>query len=486
MSLFTHEARQFKFDVLKEVASRGFQGNISETIVDEIAIKLIPGTKANFRCCVYKEREIIRERARLALGKNPNIIRKDSDNPKQIVHVLEAACDGCSIHKITVTGNCRKCMAKSCVASCKFDAIKMGIHQAYIDYDKCKSCGACAKACPFNAIVQSERPCIRSCALNAVSMDENNFAVIDESKCTNCGACQAGCPFGAIEDKSMMVDVINDLNAKKNVIAIVAPAIQGQMGGDMAQIKQAIRLLGFSDVLEAAIGADAVARFEKNELLKHIEEGVKLTTSCCPAFVNMAKMHFPEVFEKNVSHVVSPMEAIARLMHKLHPEAKIAFIGPCVAKKQESMEAFSVVDYVLTFEELAAMLIVKDIDASQVEPDENDIASAHGRGFAIGGGVSKAVARAIAEDNDNVTIQAKYADGAAECKMNLLLMKLGKFNEDILEGMACPGGCVCGPASLENSTLVKQRMAKENASIQDKTIHSTLESYDFSGVDFHR
>ena len=180
MSLFTHEARQFKFDVLREVARRSFEGKINEDTVDEIATFLIPTNHADFRCCVYKEREIIRERTRLALGKKPNTIRKDNYSPKQIVHVLEAACDGCSIHKIMVTDNCRKCMAKSCQAFCKFDAMKMGSDKAYIDYDKCKSCGACVKACPFNAIVQSERPCVRSCPVNAISMDENDLCVINE------------------------------------------------------------------------------------------------------------------------------------------------------------------------------------------------------------------------------------------------------------------------------------------------------------------
>lgn len=486
MSLFSHEARQFKFDVLREVAKRGFSGKLDISAVDEIAVTLIPTNHANFRCCVYKEREVIRERCRMALGLKPNLIRKDSTSPRQIVHVLEAACDGCSIHKITVTDNCRKCMAKACMASCKFDAMHMGSERAYIDYSKCKECGACAKACPYSAIVQSERPCIRSCPVNALSMDEDGLAVIDESKCINCGACQAGCPFGAIEDMSQMVPVIEALNSDEKVFAIIAPAIQGQLdSATLPQIKQAIREVGFEDVFEAAIGADAVAKYEKDVILKHKEEGVKVTTSCCPAFVNMARIHFPEVYAKNVSTVVSPMEAIARYIKK-YMNGKVVFIGPCVAKKQEAMEDFSVVDYVLTFEEIAAMMVAKGIYPTAVQPKEEDTASAHGRGFAVGGGVSKAVFEAAKEEGDDVTITAKYADGAAECKVQLLLMKLGKYNEDILEGMCCPGGCVCGPATIESPMVVKKRMTLENNAIKEKTIQSTLQEFDFSDIDLHR
>ena len=486
MSLFTHEARQLKFDVLREVSKRKFEGKIDEDTIDEIANLLIPTNKAKFRCCVYKEREIIRERTRLALGKKPNIVRQDYSSPRQILHVLEAACDGCSIHKITVTDNCRKCMAKSCQAACKFGAIKMGSQRAYIDYDLCKSCGACAKACPFNAIVQSERPCVRSCPVNAISMDENDLCMIDETKCISCGACQAGCPFGAIEDISFMTKVIEALNKGEKLAAIVAPSIQGQMGdATLPQILTAIRRLGFVEVVEAAIAADVVADIESKEILHHKQEGIKVTTSCCPAFVNMARIHFPTVYENNVSKVVSPMEAMARYLKSKDENLKVVFIGPCVAKKQEAMNDWSQTDYVLTFEEIAAMIISRGFAASHIDATLDDQASVHGKNFAIGGGVSKAVVQSLKE-NGLETVTAKYADGVAECKMNLLLMKLGKFKEDVLEGMACVGGCCNGPAGIEPPSVVKQMMAKENEDLKDKTIQSTLERVDFSKIDMHR
>lgn len=481
MSLFDHEARQFKFDVLREVSKRTFSGTLNEDTCDVLANILIPTQKADFRCCVYKEREIIRQRTRMAMGKAP--VPVENDNPKQIVRVIEAACDGCNIHKILVTDNCRKCMAKSCLASCRFDALKMGPDKAYIDYDKCKECGACANACPFNAIVETQRPCRKSCPVDAISFDENQIAVIDESKCINCGQCQAKCPFGAIEDMSWMVNVIEDLKAGTPMYAIFAPAIQGQFeDATLPQIKAGIRALGFEEVYEAALGADAVAWYEKEDAKKHKEEGVKITTSCCPAFVNMARLHFPTVYNANVSHMVSPMVAMGRYLKKHHPDHKVVFIGPCVAKKQEMQD--SEIDYCLTFEELAAMLVSQHIAVDSLESEPKDEASMHARNFAIGGGVSKAVVQALQENNDEA-VTAIYADGAAECKKQLLMMKVNRFNADVLEGMCCVGGCVNGPATIENPAKTKARMTKENAAIKDKTIASTLETFDFSDIDLH-
>ncbi len=482
MSLFEHEARQFKFDVLREVSHRSFEGKLNESVIDELAYLLIPGKRAEYRCCVYKEREIIRQRTRMAMGLAPT--PEEQEHPRQIVRVIEAACDGCNIHKILVTDNCRKCMAKSCMSACKFDAMKMGSDHAYVDYDKCKECGACVNACPFNAIVETMRPCRASCPVDAISMDENGLAQIDEEKCINCGACQAKCPFGAIEDMSWMVKVIEELRANTKMFAIFAPAAQGQFDeATLPQIKQAIRELGFEEAYEAAIGADAVAWYEREDALVHKSNGAKITTSCCPAFVNLARQHFPTVYENNVSHMVSPMVAIGRYLKHHYPDHKLVFIGPCVAKKQEVQD--SCIDYCLTFEELAAMLVSRHISIEDVVPRESDIASSYGRNFAVGGGVSKAMLQALKENSEE-EVSAEYADGSEACKKALLLMKVGRFQSDVLEGMACKGGCICGPASIENAPKIKQRMAKENREISDKTIASTFGTFDFRDIDLHK
>ena len=483
MGLFKHDARVIKFDVLRKAADLAYAGELTEEKMNAYYKDLIPGTKANYRCCVYKEREILRQRGRLVRGLMANDVEKN--NPKQIVQVIEAACDGCTIRKILVTDNCRKCMAKSCMASCNFGAISMGENRAVIDYDKCKECGACARNCPYHAIVVTERPCKSACPVDAIAWNEDNIAVIDETKCINCGRCVAACPFGAIEDISWIVPVIDDIREGKKLIAMVAPSIQGQFEGvTLDQIKKGIIELGFADCVEVALGADAVAKREYEELKKHKEAGVPMTTSCCPAFVNMAKIHFPTVYEKNVSTMVSPMMARAAMIKDEDPDAEIVFIGPCLAKKQEAMEEHTNVDYVLTFEELAAMFISRHIYLKDYTTDDTTWeASVHGRNFAQGGGVSKAVVEAAKEAGEE-GITSYYADGAMECKKQLLLMKVGRFNFDILEGMCCDGGCINGPCGISDAADVRKRMNQENIN-KKETINEVLDKVNFENRDLH-
>ena len=483
MGLFKHDARVIKFDVLRKAADLAYAGELTEEKMNAYYKDLIPGTKANYRCCVYKEREILRQRGRLVRGLMANDVEKN--NPKQIVQVIEAACDGCTIRKILVTDNCRKCMAKSCMASCNFGAISMGENRAVIDYDKCKECGACARNCPYHAIVVTERPCKSACPVDAIAWNEDNIAVIDETKCINCGRCVAACPFGAIEDISWIVPVIDDIREGKKLIAMVAPSIQGQFEGvTLDQIKKGIIELGFADCVEVALGADAVAKKEYEELKKHKEAGVPMTTSCCPAFVNMAKIHFPSVYEKNVSTMVSPMMARAAMIKDEDPDAEIVFIGPCLAKKQEAMEEHTNVDYVLTFEELAAMFISRHIYLKDYTTDDTTWeASVHGRNFAQGGGVSKAVVEAAKEAGEE-GITSYYADGAMECKKQLLLMKVGRCSFDILEGMCCDGGCINGPCGISDAADVRKRMNQENIN-KKETINEVLDKVNFENRDLH-
>ena len=173
-----------KHDLLYRIAKLAFEGNYEEK-KDQIPYQMIPGPQAQFRCCIYKEREVLRQRIRLAEGKNP--IESDSTN---VVQIIPAACEGCPITRYVVTDNCQKCMGKACQNSCSFGAITIGKNRAYIDRDLCRECGKCAQACPYNAIADLVRPCRKSCPVDAIIMDEETgIAVIDESKCIQCGAC---------------------------------------------------------------------------------------------------------------------------------------------------------------------------------------------------------------------------------------------------------------------------------------------------------
>lgn len=441
---------QIKHEVLKTTATYAFAGKLY-TDFENIPFELIKGIKPNFRCCVYREREIIRQRVRMAMGKLPmDVLYTDAD-PSQVVHVIPCACEGCPITKITVTQNCQGCLAKKCAKACPFGAITTTPKGAVIDQEKCRKCGKCVAACPYNAIVEIERPCKRSCPVKAISMDENDIATIDPSKCVNCGACVVGCPFGAISDVSMMTSVIDALlNDTKRVVALIAPAIEGQFGSaTLPQIKRAIHRLGFSEVVEVALGADMVAYHEAQELLEHKEKGQAMTSSCCPAFVNMVRKHFPELLPF-VSNTVSPMVAAERYVRSKCPDVVTVFIGPCIAKKNEVMGSYiQEMDYAITFEELYAMLCAQGIAADEevTAPEE---ATKYGKGFALSGGVTGAVSRVMEEKGyDPQQIEAMPCNGAEECRKALLLLKAGKLKADFIEGMFCTGGCMGGPANLQ-------------------------------------
>lgn len=459
MSLFENEARQYKFDVLREVAKRSFKQDLDLEVCDELADLFISGKRGNERCCIYKEKQIIRERTKLALGLNA---MSDSNYSKnQFVQVMEAACDGCSIQKIRITDNCRKCVTKSCLHSCRFDAITIGEHRAQIDYRKCKECSACVRSCSYNAIVESSRPCMQSCSINAISMDEYQIAKIAEEKCLNCGACMKACPFGAIEDRSMIVDVIKLLKSEQPVQAIVAPSIQGQYdNATLLQIMQALTQLGFETVVEAALGADVVAYCEQADFVEHFNKKEPMTTSCCPAFVKMAKVHYPKAYEKHVSHLVSPMVAMHRYLKQLNPNVKTVFIGPCIAKKEEALNYG--LDAVLTFEELAALLCAKHIWPEQLSELAHIDASTIGRNFAIGGGVSKAVETLLSDEVLSRKPNIYFADGGHDCKKQLILLQANRQPNDLIEGMVCEGGCINGPARMSEVKKAKALMQQEN------------------------
>ena len=228
---------RIKHDVLEEVARQTFEGEL-ETHKDDIPLKMIPGPQAQFRCCIYKEREIIRQRVRLAEGKAPGL--KDDGN---VIQVISSACEDCPISSYTVTENCQNCLGKACINACKFGAIEIGQFRSHIDASKCKECGKCAQACPYNAIAHLKRPCKFSCPVDAISYDENGISVIDDEKCIRCGRCIHSCPFGAIGTKSDIVPVINALKSDKKVYIMAAPAVEGQFGPEitMASWKTAMK-----------------------------------------------------------------------------------------------------------------------------------------------------------------------------------------------------------------------------------------------------
>ena len=131
--------------------------------------------------------------------------------------------------------------------------------------------------------------------MDAITYDERGISVIDDEKCIRCGHCIHRCPFGAIGSKSFIVQVIEALKSKHPVYAMVAPATEGMFGKGitMNSWKKAMKEVGFTDLVEVGLGGDMTAAYEAQEWAEAYKEGKKMTTSCCPAFVNMIKKHFP-------------------------------------------------------------------------------------------------------------------------------------------------------------------------------------------------
>jgi len=473
-----------KQEVLYEVAKLAFTDEL-EAKKEALPYALIPGPQANFRCCVYKEREIIRQRIRLAEGKSPSA---NSDN-KNIVQVINSACEGCPITRFVVTDNCQKCMSKRCQSSCNFGAITMLRDRAYIDSNLCKECGKCSQACPYNAIADLMRPCKRSCPVDAITMDENNIVVINEEKCINCGACIKDCPFGAISDRSFMVDVIRLMQqAGTPVYAMLAPAWEGQFGSHVSvgSMAESLKELGFDGMYEVALGADLVAASEAEEWADAHEEGKKMTTSCCPAFVKMIRKHFPQL-ESNISTTVSPMTATARLIKAMDPGCICVFIGPCIAKKGEVLDTVSLngADYALTLDELSAMFRAKEIEPKTFGGHIQQ-GSIYGKKFCVSGGVTASVIQSLKESNEDTNLSVRACNGAVECKNALMLMKVGKLPEDFLEGMVCEGGCSNGPGSILTGRAANSNRDKLFAQADNREIHENLKSYDKYEFSMHR
>ncbi len=473
MRKYENQVQKIKSNVLIEVAKLAFNGTL-EAEAATIPYTVNPGPEEQYRCCIFHERAITGDRVQMAMGGNPHI--------PGIVEVLESACDQCPVNRYVITETCRGCIAHRCQNNCPVDAIQIQNNRAVIDYNKCVECGRCKESCPYNAIADVMRPCRRECPTNAIKIDHRKKAVIDYDLCINCGACVYQCPFGAIQEKSEIIPVIEHLNSgSQHVYAMVAPAFATQFDFvELGKVIHGIKRLGFRDVVEVALGADLVTKHEADELIKMKYHGKVLTSSCCPSFVDYISKQFPEL-RTHVSSTISPMMATARLIKAIDPEAVVVFIGPCISKKKEK-QLTDDTDFVLTFEELAALLDAREIELETLEPLPLNNASYYGRKFASSGGVTLSVENYLKEQGV-MDIETMVCDGISECDKALKLLKFNRLKADFIEGMACKGGCIKGPVTMHHGP--KDLKALDNyskLSIEDST-NKALRIFDTIHID---
>ncbi len=472
--LFDTAVQELKYKVLKELIC-AYDKGLDNSIYHDIPIKIMPGPKASLRCCVYKERAILQERLKLAMG-------GDKTN-KNVVEVIDIACDECPVNGVFVTPACRGCITHRCAEVCPKNAITIVDKRCVVDKEKCIECGKCTQACPYNAIILQKRPCVASCKANAISVNADKKAVINNDKCVGCGACVYQCPFGAIADKSYILDALDILkgsenNKKYKVYALIAPAIVAQFNyAKIEQVVSGMKQLGFFDVVETALGADMTLSEEAEELK---ERGV-LTSSCCPSFVKFVEINFPDL-KKYVSSTPSPMVMAARLLKTMDPTGKVIFVGPCTSKKFEfqSDAAKEFVDCVISFEELQAFLDARNIDVSTLPETVLDNASYYGRIFARSGGLSEGVA-ALAEKSGFKAAPIAMS-GLEECKKQLLMLKVGRSPYNFFEGMACEGGCVNGALCLHHGPKSLTDVNRYGAEAKEKTVENTVKLFKLAGA----
>ena len=469
--------------VFAEVAALAYEGG-DYARIEDIPYKIIPGEIASYRDSVFLERAIVGERLRLTMGlplRKANEHAPISDGiadsvieekyyEPPLVNIIKFACHSCPENKVMVTDACQGCLAHSCTNVCPKDAVQIKSGRSEIDQEKCIKCGKCIPECPYGAIVHLERPCAKACGMEAIRSDEYGRADIAYDKCVSCGMCLVNCPFGAIADKSQIFQSIQAMKSDVPVYAIVAPAVAGQFGPKLTpdKMKAAFRALGFKDIFEVAVGADLCTIAEAQEFVENVP-GVQpfMATSCCPAWFTMAKKLFPQL-GPYISMTLTPMVLTGRLVKKEFPNCKIAFVGPCAAKKLEASRTNirSDVDFVLTFEEVMGMFTAREIDFEQLpsEPFFTE-ASADGKGFAVSGGVAQAVVNAVKQLEPEREVKVQNAEGLKECRKMLALAKTGKLDGYLLEGMACPGGCVAGAGTQQpiNRSKIAVNNDKKNA-----------------------
>ena len=464
--------QEIRHRIFREVARMAYHTEWPvDKRIEELPYKIIPGEVGNFRNDVFLERAIVGERLRLAMGLSCRGAGEhaplsdhieEADKPETyynppLINVIKLACNACEEKRVYVTDGCQGCLAHPCVEVCPKNAIKLDRTngRSHIDPDACIKCGKCANVCSYNAIIIQERPCAAACGMDAITSDENGKANIDYDKCVSCGQCLVNCPFGAIADKSQVFQVIRAIQSGERVYAAVAPAFVGQFGPKVTpgKLRAAMRELGFADIFEVAVGADLCATQEALDFIEEVPEKLPfMATSCCPAWSMMAKKVFPD-HANCISMALTPMTLTARLIKRQFPQGKVVFIGPCAAKKLEAMrtDIRSDVDFVLTFEEMAGIFDAKHVDLENLEEDPNGVndASADGRNFAVAGGVAKSVVDVIHEKYPDKEIKVANAEGLKECRQLLKMATLGKYNGYLLEGMACPGGCVAGAGTMQ-------------------------------------
>ena len=214
-----NNANQMRTRILVKIVEKFLQGRFADA--DRIPLELRPKGGEVSRCCIYKDRAILKYRCMASMGFAPEDETDELTSLKEYgeralarsehavnkLSVITDACSGCIRSRYLVTDACRGCFAKPCQVNCPKQAITIVNGRSTIDPDKCISCGRCQEVCPYHAVIRVPIPCEEACPVGAISKDESGKEHIDPEKCILCGKCLQSCPFGAVVEMSQMVDL---------------------------------------------------------------------------------------------------------------------------------------------------------------------------------------------------------------------------------------------------------------------------------------
>ena len=288
---------------------------------------------------------------------------------------------------------------------------------------KCKDCYKCLRECPVKAIEV-----------------KNHQARIIESRCILCGRCTLICPQNAKIVHSSLSEVKQILDSGAKVIASVAPSFLSSFGlKDFNVFRIALAKLGFFDAEETAYGAELVT--QKYKTLLESKQFKNFITSACPAVCRLIQTYYPKALQY-LAPVDSPMIVHAKMIRQQHPDAKVIFIGPCIAKKREAIES-GIIDGVLTFDDMQELFAEKNIVLDEIIDIsfENKRATAClSKAYPISHGVLKSFSE-LPKGYDYMAV-----DGPDRCVD--ALQNIENLENVFLEMNICKDGCVNGPCSL--------------------------------------
>ena len=236
-----------------------YDGVLADTI-DRIPIDMRPRTAEPNRCCIYKDRAMLKYRLMALLGFGMEEERDETmplreylkladagkNHTAAVLSVCTVGCHGCVDSHVQVSSSCVGCFARPCVATCPRQAITVINQRSTIDRSKCINCGKCIAVCPYHAIIRNPLPCEDACPVGAIGKGEDGRVRIDFDRCIYCGKCFRACPFSAIMERSQLINILNALKSGRKVVAMVAPSITDQFPGKIEQLFAALKEAGLA------------------------------------------------------------------------------------------------------------------------------------------------------------------------------------------------------------------------------------------------